>query len=109
MPAKTIAIGPPEGPQHVLYGSVTFYNPSDDYTQALAMACTAIAAEHLEALGRDGIHAWMREHFPGSNEMLKYVEAGQPVPGRYKQGDWPITPGSERGEIPLVEELKQKL
>ncbi len=79
------------------------YNPRSWLT---LLYCEWLREEIETKIGnqdRAVVHAWIRERHPELSEVLDQVDAGVPVLCR---GGYPVTPGAERFEAPIIAHLK---
>lgn len=84
------------------------YNPTSIISILYADAIVGLATEKLDGLTRDDVHGWLRQHIPNCKKLLDMVESGKELPRLVQVGEFPVTPGKEVYEIPIVSFLKGK-
>jgi len=86
---------------------LTAYNPSDALAQAYCAFAVARAAEALHGVPLAEVHAWIRERLPELSGVIDAVEAGEKIPRDVPLGSYPLTPGQEGFELPIVAHLQR--
>jgi hypothetical protein len=84
---------------------MTAYNPSDELARVYCAFAVSKAASVLRDIPLDEVHGWIRKRFPHLSEMLDAVERGEEVPRDIPIGEYPVTPGQEEFEAPIVTHL----
>lgn len=87
---------------------VTAYNPSDALADAYCVAVAHLAAERLAGISVTDVHAWLRRNAPEFAGVLEHVEAGGELPRETPAGEYPVTPGLERLQLPIIAELQRR-
>ena len=87
---------------------LTAYNPSDVLAEAYCLFAVQRAVETLRGVPLAEVHGWIREHVPALAPLIDHVEAGGEVPRDVPPGRYPVTPGQERFEAPILAYLKRR-
>ena len=87
---------------------VTAYNPSDALSLLYCRYVVERAHELLDNTSVEDVHRWLREHVPGCAELLDRIEAGDELVREVPIGSYPVTPGQEEFELPIIGRLKME-
>ena len=85
----------------------TAYNPRNALSKLYCAFAVAKAKEALRGVDLCEVHAWIRGRFPQAREMLDVVEAGGELPPEVRPGEYPLTPGQERLQVPIVAAIQR--
>ena len=77
---------------------MTAYNPSDVISRAYCVFAVHHAVSRLSEVPLTEVHAWIREHLPK-------VPLDGNVPRDVPPNSYPVTPGEERFEVPIIAHL----
>lgn len=86
---------------------LTAYNPSDALAQAYCAFAVAKAAEVLRDMPLAEAHAWIRKRLPELASVVDAIETGEEIPRDVHVGSYPLTPGQEGFELPIVAHLQR--
>jgi hypothetical protein len=86
----------------------TAYNPADPISMAYCAYAVERARAALADVDENEVHRWVRAKYPDLAPLLDAVERGDEIPRDAQAGEFPLTPGQERFELPIVAHLLRK-
>ena len=85
---------------------LTAYNPRDALSVLYCIFVVERVCELLDNTSVETAHAWLREHVPDCGELLDRIESGDKLAREFEIGEYPVTPGQEKFELPIIGKLK---